>query len=30
MRVKIEIEEGLIENEVIIRCGCLDDEIISL
>ncbi|MDE6972463.1 MAG: LytTR family transcriptional regulator [Lachnospiraceae bacterium] len=30
MRVKIEIEEGLIENEVIIRCGCLDDEIVSL
>lgn len=30
MKVKIEIEEGLAEDEVIIRCGHLDDEIISL
>lgn len=30
MRVKIEIEEGLAEEEVIIRCGSLNDSIISL
>ena len=30
MRVKIEIEEGLTEEEVIIRCGGLNDSIISL
>ncbi len=30
MRVKIEIEEGLAEEEVIIRCGSLNDTIVSL
>ncbi|MDY5023454.1 MAG: LytTR family transcriptional regulator, partial [Blautia sp.] len=30
MRVKIEIEEGLAEEEVIIRCGSLNNSIISL
>lgn len=30
MRVKIEIEEGLNEEEVIIRCAKLDDRIVSL
>ena len=30
MKVKIEIEEGLVEDEVIIRCSHLDDEIVSL
>lgn len=30
MKVKIEIEEGLIEDEVVIRCGRLNDGIISL
>lgn len=30
MKVKIEIEEGLAEEEVIIRCGELNDSIISL
>ena len=30
MKVKIEIEEGLPEDEVIIRCVRLNDDIISL
>lgn len=30
MKVKIEIEEGLAEEEVIIRCGSLNDTIVSL
>lgn len=30
MKVKIEIEEGLAEEEVIIRCGGLNDSVISL
>lgn len=30
MRVRIEIEEGLAEEEVIIRCGQLTDSIVSL
>lgn len=30
MKVKIEIEEGLAEEEVIIRCGSLNDSVISL
>ena len=30
MKVKIEIEEGLPEDEVIIRCARLNDDIISL
>ena len=30
MKVKIEIEEGLPEDEVIIRCARLDDSIVSL
>ena len=30
MKVKIEIEEGLPEDEVIIRCAHLNDDIISL
>lgn len=30
MKVRIEIEEGLAEEEVIIRCGGLNDSIISL
>ena len=30
MRVKIEIEEGLAEEEVIIRCGSLNESVISL
>ena len=30
MRVKIEIEEGLAEEEVIIRCGSLSEEVINL
>ena len=30
MRVKIEIEEGLAEEEVIIKCGCLSESVINL
>lgn len=30
MKVKIEIEEGLKEAEVIIRCGALNDAVVSL
>lgn len=30
MKIKIEIEEGLEEEEVIIRCGCLNDSVVSL
>lgn len=30
MKVKIEIEEGLAEEEVVIRCGALSDTVISL
>lgn len=30
MRVKIEIEEGLAEEEVIIKCGCLSEGVINL
>ena len=30
MRVRIEIEEGLAEEEVVIRCGQLTDSIVSL
>lgn len=30
MRVKIEIDTGLEEPEVIIRCGCLDEAVINL
>jgi len=30
MKVKIEIEEGLAEEEVVIRCGALSDMVISL
>lgn len=30
MKVKIEIEEGLAEEEVIIRCGGLSESVISL
>lgn len=30
MKVKIEIEEGLAEEEVIIRCGTLTDSVVSL
>lgn len=30
MKVKIEIEEGLEEEEIVIRCSRLDDSIISL
>lgn len=30
MKVRIEIEEGLAEEEVIIRCGELNDSVISL
>ena len=30
MKVKIEIEEGLAEEEVIIRCGRLSDSVVSL
>lgn len=30
MKVKIEIEEGLAEEEVIIRCGSLNDSVVSL
>ncbi len=30
MKVKIEIEEGLAEEEIIIRCGTLNDAILSL
>ncbi|MCM1192416.1 MAG: LytTR family transcriptional regulator [Butyrivibrio sp.] len=30
MKVKIEIVEGLEEEEVVIRCGKLDDSVISL
>lgn len=30
MRVKIEIETGLEETEVIIRCGQLDDSVMNL
>lgn len=30
MKVKIEIEEGLAEEEVIIRCGSLNDTVVSL
>ena len=30
MKVRIEIEEGLTEDEVVIRCGTLNDSIVSL
>ena len=30
MKVKIDIEEGLEEEEVVIRCGSLNDSVISL
>ena len=30
MKVKIEIEEGLAEEEVILRCSRLSDNIVSL
>lgn len=30
MKVKIEIEEGLAEDEVVIRCGSLSDSIVNL
>ena len=30
MKVKIEIEEGLVEEEVIIRCSTLNDTVLSL
>ena len=30
MKVRIEIEEGLAEEEVIIRCGQLNDSVVSL
>lgn len=30
MKVKIEIEEGLEEEEVVIRCGQLNDSVLSL
>lgn len=30
MKVKIEIEEGLAEEEVIIRCSSLSDSVVSL
>ena len=30
MKVKIEIEEGLEEEEVVIRCGSLSDSVVSL
>lgn len=30
MKVKIEIDEGISEDEVVIRCAHLDEEIISL
>lgn len=30
MKVKIEIQEGLAEEEVIIRCGSLNDSVIGL
>ena len=30
MKVRIEIEEGLAEDEVVIRCGTLNDTIVSL
>ena len=30
MKVKIEIEEGLEEDEVVIRCGSLNDSVVSL
>lgn len=30
MKVRIEIEEGLAEDEVIIRCGRLNDSVVSL
>ena len=30
MKVKIEIEEGLEEEEVVIRCGSLNDSVVSL
>lgn len=30
MKVKIEIEEGLEEEEVVIRCGSLNDSVIGL
>ncbi len=30
MKVKIEIEEGLTEEEVIIRCGSLNDSVVNL
>ncbi|MCM1025492.1 MAG: LytTR family transcriptional regulator [Roseburia sp.] len=30
MKVKIEIEEGLAEEEVVIRCGKLNDAVVSL
>ena len=30
MRVKIEIEEGRAEEEVIIKCGGLSESVISL
>ena len=28
MKVKIEIEEGLEEEEVVIRCGSLNDSVV--
>lgn len=30
MKVRIEIEEGLAEDEVVIRCGTLNDAVVSL
>lgn len=30
MKVKIEIEDGLAEEEVVIRCGSLNDSVVSL
>lgn len=30
MKVKIEIEEGLEEEEVIIRCASLNDSVVGL
>ena len=30
MKVKIEIEEGLAEEEVVIRCPSLSDSVIAL
>lgn len=30
MKVKIEIEEGLAEEEIVIRCGRLNDLVVGI